>query len=183
MSCRIRALHRRNGTAQGSAATAISILSRCAADFESPLRLFVCSFVRLFVRSFVRLFGYLLGLLAKIKCSICSYNCEKLYQGHCPCLFHINIFGQRIEVGACVLTHPRRVCAIALPAEDARTPLQRCQHLFTGNIHFSRKHHTHTTHTQPALNRNARTSDKHFCGILAHTFIVRTDRCHVRALS
>ena len=37
-------------------------------------------------------FSYLLGLLAKIKCSICSYQCENWYLLYGEVLFHINFF-------------------------------------------------------------------------------------------
>ena len=42
--------------------------------------------------------AYFLGLLAKIKCSICSYDCEKSYGRHCLPDFHNNISSQ----GLCV---------------------------------------------------------------------------------
>ena len=42
--------------------------------------------------------AYFLGLLAKIKCSICSYDCEKSYGRHCLPDFHNNISSQGLRV-------------------------------------------------------------------------------------
>jgi len=56
--------------------------------------------------------AYFLGLLAKIKCSICSYDCEKSYGRHCLPDFHNNISSQ----GLCVrrLRQPSPTVFLAL---------------------------------------------------------------------
>ena len=61
--------------------------------------------------------AYLLGLLAKIKCSICSYQCENWYTRHCLVVFHIYFSTSRL-ISACTIIRTG-VLGIALPPCDA----------------------------------------------------------------
>ena len=61
--------------------------------------------------------AYLLGLLAMIKCSICSYQCENWYLKHCFSSFHINLSTSSWK-NACILLDTG-VDGLAQPPSDA----------------------------------------------------------------
>ena len=59
--------------------------------------------------------SYLLGLLAKIKCSICSYQCENWYLPYLGSFFHINFFWGRSSGSLAYLSSRVAMCIALLP--------------------------------------------------------------------